>query len=443
MPNSIELRSTRVQEVMAKMPSWLIRWGISCIFVIFIIIIILAQVIHYPEIITARVTVTTKVPPLGVYARTNGALKLFVQNNHEVKKGERLGMIENTTKLEAIQVLTQDLKKLLKLLQGNQDSVLSFRLPTYQNLGKLQASYANLHESLHAYQQSYQNDYNSQRIQSLRKQISYYTNLNSQLEMQKVLLDKDLKIAELRYKVDKKLFQEGVLALYEFSKRESAYLKKTHAYVNADINISNNQIKIEEHQKLIIELQQQNQEGAESLKVKLYENCKNLLSDIAQWEDTFILKAPMNGKVSYFKYWSNQQFVNNKDEVLTVLPHAQKLLGRVRLSGLGIGKIKVGQQVNLKFDSYQFREFGIVKGYVKSYSEISRENNYVVEVELPQGLRTSYNKVLAFKQEMQGNAEIITEDMSLLSRVFYQFRFLFDKLGKQTSETPEITKATR
>jgi len=434
MPNSLELRSARVQEVMAKMPPWLIRWGISCMFVIFIIIVILAWLIRYPEIISSRVVVTTKIPPLGVYARTNGALKLFVRNNHYVKQGDQLGMIENSTALQTIQKLAKDLQLLLKLLKENDEQILNFHLRNYQQLGKLQSSYATLHQSLHAYQQSYQNDYNSEKIRSLRKQISHYENLNAQLEMQKLLLEKDLKTAELRYKVDKKLYQEGVLALYEFSKREGAYLKKTHTYINADINISNNRIRIEEHQKLIIELRQQEDEQVKSLKVKVYENCRSLLSDIAQWENTFVLKSPINGKVSYFKYWSNQQFVNNKDEVLTVIPKSHKLIGRIKLSGVGIGKVKIGQQVNLKFDGYHFREFGIVKGYVKNFSELNRDNNYVVEVELPQGLLTNYKKRLAFKQEMQGNAEIITEDISLLNRIFYQFRFLFDNLGKQTSD---------
>ena len=434
MPDSLELRSARVQEVMAKMPSWLIRWGISCMFVIFIIIVILAWLIRYPEIISSRVVITTKIPPLGVYARTNGSLKLFVKNNHYVKQGDELGMIENSTELQTIQKLAQDLEGLLKLLKENDERITSFRLQNYQQLGKLQNSYATLHQSLHAYQQSYQNDYNSKKIQSLQKQIRHYENLNAQLEMQKLLLEKDLKTAELRYKVDKKLYQEGVLALYDFSKREGEYLKKTHAYINSDINISNNRIRIEEHQKLIIELRQQEDEQVKSLKVKVYENCRNLLSNIAQWENTFVLKSPINGRVSYFKYWSSQQFVNNKDEVLTVIPKSHKLIGRIKLSGVGIGKIKVGQQVNLKFDGYHFREFGMVKGYVQSFSEINRDNNYLVEVELPQGLLTSYKKRLAFKQEMQGQAEIITEDISLLNRIFYQFRFLFNSLEKQTAE---------
>ena len=40
----------------------------------------------------------------------------------------------------------------------------------------------------------------------------------------------------------------------------------------------------------------------------------------------------------------------------------------------------------------------------------------MVDIELPNGLRTSYNKELLFLPEMEGQADIITEDMSLLER---------------------------
>lgn len=48
-----------------------------------------------------------------------------------------------------------------------------------------------------------------------------------------------------------------------------------------------------------------------------------------------------------------------------------------------------------------------------------------MEVELPNGLKTSYNKELVFDKEMRGSAEIVTEDLRLIERVFYQFRELF------------------
>ena len=49
---------------------------------------------------------------------------------------------------------------------------------------------------------------------------------------------------------------------------------------------------------------------------------------------------------------------------------------------------------------------------------------YVIEIELSNGLTTLYGKQLGFTQNMQGTAEIITDDRSLLSRIVSPFRYL-------------------
>jgi hypothetical protein len=76
----------------------------------------------------------------------------------------------------------------------------------------------------------------------------------------------------------------------------------------------------------------------------------------------------------------------------------------------------VGQQVNIKFAHYPYREYGMVTGIVERISLVPADNFYVVEVSLPEGLRTSYGKTLPFTQEMPGTAEIITEERRLLAR---------------------------
>ncbi|MCX2679851.1 hypothetical protein OOZ15_07880 [Galbibacter sp. EGI 63066] len=51
-----------------------------------------------------------------------------------------------------------------------------------------------------------------------------------------------------------------------------------------------------------------------------------------------------------------------------------------------------------------------------------KDGFYYVDVQLPKKLVTSYNKEIPFKQEMSGTAEIVTEDLRLMERFFYQFK---------------------
>jgi hypothetical protein len=97
---------------------------------------------------------------------------------------------------------------------------------------------------------------------------------------------------------------------------------------------------------------------------------------------------------------------------------------------IGSGKVEIGQTVNLKFDNYPFDEYGMVMGEVESISELpTKDNTYIIRISLPNGLHSSYNKDLEFRQQMQGSAEIITEDLRLIERLFNQLRSVFDDLG--------------
>jgi len=69
----------------------------------------------------------------------------------------------------------------------------------------------------------------------------------------------------------------------------------------------------------------------------------------------------------------------------------------------------------------------MVRGIVRTKSLVPSGDSYIIEIELPDGLRTLYNKQLEFTQNMQGTAEIITEDMSLLQKIVDPFVTLFQK----------------
>jgi len=87
------------------------------------------------------------------------------------------------------------------------------------------------------------------------------------------------------------------------------------------------------------------------------------------------------------------------------------------------GKIKIGQEVNIRLANYPDRQFGVLKGKVKSISLTpDKEGNLLIDISLPKGLTTSYKTEIHFQQEMSGNADVITEDLRLIERLLYQFR---------------------
>ncbi|MCA0391110.1 MAG: HlyD family secretion protein [Bacteroidetes bacterium] len=138
-----------------------------------------------------------------------------------------------------------------------------------------------------------------------------------------------------------------------------------------------------------------------------------------------------NGTVSFTQFWGENQFVKSGEIILSVLPqNKEAIVGRMLVPATNSGKIVTGQKVLIKLDNFRYQEYGIVEGRVQNISLTPDEKgNYYVDIILPNGLKTSYNKNLPFDKELKGNAEIVTQDLRLIERFFYQTRKL---LGYQT-----------
>lgn len=99
--------SEEAQEILGRIPVWIIRWGITVVFSIFAIIIIGCCFIRYPERVTGTVTITTANSPVDVVVKNGGNLELIlVSNGDSVKEGDILGVIH--TGANYIDVLSAD-----------------------------------------------------------------------------------------------------------------------------------------------------------------------------------------------------------------------------------------------------------------------------------------------------------------------------------------------
>ncbi len=128
-----------------------------------------------------------------------------------------------------------------------------------------------------------------------------------------------------------------------------------------------------------------------------------------------------------FKY---PDFVSGPVVVSADLGKPSQLKALIKLDRTGLEKVSPGQKVNLKFENYPYLEFGIVRGVVGKVSSVPGGDSYETEIQLPDGLTTTFGKELEFRQELKGNAEIVTENISLLSRILDPVKAVFGK-GKR------------
>jgi HlyD family secretion protein len=193
-------------------------------------------------------------------------------------------------------------------------------------------------------------------------------------------------------------------------------------------SIANSEIQISQLENNILDLRQQGRQQKNKLLLNLNGAYYNLKANIDIWEKQYIIRAPESGKCVFTQYWSKNQNVTVGLNVFTIIPQKKSnILGKLLLPVDGAGKVRNGQDVNIKLLNYPYMEFGMIRGKISNISPIPNDNNYYVEVTFPDGMKTTYGKILPFSQRMQGTAEIVTNNRSLFSRIIQPLKSVLNE----------------
>ena len=128
--------------------------------------------------------------------------------------------------------------------------------------------------------------------------------------------------------------------------------------------------------------------------------------------------SPVDGKITLTTFWNENQVVKAGEILATVIPDDKRMIIiRADIPATGVGRVRTGQEVNIKLSGFPYMEFGMIKGRISSLSLVPANDVYIAEIELTNGMRSTYNIDLNFVSEMTGIADIITEN----SRLIYRF----------------------
>lgn len=84
--DEIDAGSEAIRDYMEQIPSWILRWGISVIFLVLLSLGAISWFLRYPTVVTATFRLTSDNAPKPVVVRSDGRLvKLFVQDNQAVR----------------------------------------------------------------------------------------------------------------------------------------------------------------------------------------------------------------------------------------------------------------------------------------------------------------------------------------------------------------------
>jgi len=227
------------------------------------------------------------------------------------------------------------------------------------------------------------------------------------------ILDETLQIlADGHYQQKKKDLQND---LHNQSKLISK--KQSPALVSAQI--INNRIAKQNKKKEILELQKYISDQQQKFRSSLY----SLKSKLEQWVQQYVVVAPEKGIVLFTSFLQENQLVANGQDLFYLQPPQNTYYGQILAPQNGLGKIKNGQRVLIRLESYPSNEFGYLTGTVNYISNIpTATDSFLIKVDLPKGLQTNYNKPIVFRNDLRAQAEIMTDDRRLFDRFLGQLR---------------------
>ncbi len=427
-PSDIKLSNhDEVNQILGRPPGLILTYGIGCLFLFFGILIGLSFLVEYPDKIPAKVEIITESPAIKVVARVSGKVdKLLVSNNQQVQMGSIIGILENPAELEDIDKLDHLLSK---LAVKDQQQRLTTPLLKDLQLGDIQFSYAALIQKINDLRYFKSSDDIDKKIKLLGKQIKLKEKLSTNLNKQKTILLQEIEINNTNLKRNEKLHEAQIVSTIEIEKLKTKSLQQLRQLDMLENQMVNNDISKEEIKTNIIDFRQIRKDGSSARQLIIEKDLQSIKSEIALWKQKYLLTAPISGQVSFSNIFSEQQFVNANQEVLTIVPNQEddKMIARALLPISNSGKVVTGQRVNIQLDGFPYQEYGIVVAKVGDISLVPvsakglNEDYYLVSIQLPEtdndSLRTTYERAIPFRQEMKGTANIITEDRKVMHRI--------------------------
>jgi multidrug resistance efflux pump len=422
----IDSRSEVVRDYLEQVPSGLIRWGSAVISTVLLIVILLTWLIRYPTLVRSDFKLTTQLAPKPVVARIDGRLeKLLVVNHQSVSSGQLLGFLESTARHEEVLQLEKELNTFRQLSEkGDFKSLDTLSLASLEHLGDVQTAYQSFRQQFAQLNSLLGKGYYREKTQLLQRDISELETMNLHQKSQYRLYERDAALAESEFAMNQKLFKDKVIAKLDLDREESKMLTKKLPLKNIETSILNNNAQIRSKKNQLLDLDKQVLEQKESF----HQSINTLNSSISAWKNRYLLIAPTSGQILFSNNLQEKENIKMGTELFQLFENSSSYIGTLTIPQDNSGKIKLGQRVLIKFQSYPFEEYGMVEGRISSLPQLSTQDNrlFFALVELPNGLRTNHNKTLAYNYGMTASGEIITEDLRLIERIFYTIRRIFN-----------------
>jgi len=411
-------RSELAQEIISRTPDFIEKWALFIFLILLLFLITTTWFIQYPDIIEAPAKLSSINAPKQIICLLPGKLvKLQVKENEAVAVGKILGFIESNAKHEEILKLSDWSDSVEQILNDHSYKKLPpcFNNAIFSELGELQQPYQTLIQAYLNFKNYLPNEFYAKKKALLLKDIENIQKVKRNLEVQKTLAQQDLLLSQKTFDANGHLKKEKIISELDYRNEESKLIGKKLSVPQMNAGIISNESQQNDKQKEIAELEntilQQNAIFEQAL--------HTFKSQLTDWKKKYLLIAPIAGKVAFASFIEVNQQLQANQTICFINPENTAYYAQVFIPQTNFGKVLIGENVLLKLNSYPFQEYGYVKGKIDYISHIPSDSGYLSKVVLVDGLMTTYRKQVQYRDGLIARAEIITKDLRLLERFYY------------------------
>jgi hypothetical protein len=425
MENSLENNDMFSNNYIENIPSKRIRKLTGGIFLSLCVVLVLAAIVQYPDTEMVRVALTTNVQRGHLIARTAGNIHFLQIEGTQVQLNTPIAVIESTADYKDIITIDSIVKLQLEILETVLVDTTNLKI-TYR-LGEVKEHYLAFYNTRKSLEMTVYNEVTAKTIEGVKQQQQITSDLleisNSQLGIEQSLTQ-----------TQDELYQNTQSSYFDDASTKEEYLQGKIRFLNqlrSEQNVSFGIKNIAEQLSIInTTLNKEELDYERRILFYRYEfvsSAYQLLNRIEEWKARYLLTSNIEGSLVFLKEWRNNQFVNQGDEVATIIPDNEEYFCYGFVQPRSLAKIEEGQKVNINFDGYTTFEYGTIHGKLDYINMVSSDSIIRVFISLPNGLITSHNETIKFVHELRGTGYIITKEKSILYRLFEKIAKIFEK----------------
>lgn len=355
--DEISRKSEEVQAIIDRMPTYWVKWVALCVGVLMGVIVLLGFLIQYPDTVDGQISVTATTAPVRLVANSNGRINLLQTNKSQLQKGDVISYLESGANYKHILWVETTLSTL------NDNIISKFSLPDTLILGEVSSAYNTFLLSYLQYERVLTSDIYATMREKLQQQIrsdeAVIANLNNEMQLKTQILHTSAN----QLRKDSTLLTAKGISEQEYQRQHTAHLSLQEAQLNLQSNrlmkqseVSRNQLEI---QRILLEETETKEKAYSDFITR-----KNELSNaVTLWKERYLQYSPVAGELEYLGFWRDNSFVQSGQELFSVIPDKNNILGEVMIPSFGAGKVKIGQTANVKINNYPYDEYGLLMGH--------------------------------------------------------------------------------